>query len=97
MDKFTETTIYMLMYRCFKNEILIDEYTIGYFVSKQEAYQCVWNDIHACGNTSIKVEKYAISGIDKDPKYRHEYYLHKVNVGKTIQHDSITPLTSWDF
>lgn len=96
MKKYTEMTIYKVMYRCFKNNVITDEYAVGYFVSKEEARDMVLNDMNECGNSDIEIEKYSITGIDgKDSNYKHVYRLCKVKVGKTIVHDSIENLTRW--
>lgn len=93
MDKFTKMTIYMVVYHCFKGEIHIDEYPVGYFVSKDEARNFVINDITVCGNVSMIQEPYQIIGIDKDPDYKHVYKLTKIHVGQLCP---ITSLTSWE-
>ena len=98
MGKFTETRLYKVMYRAYKNERFIDEYALGYFISKEEALTMVLDDMVQCGNSDIEIDPYKIVGIDGyDPSYKHVFRLHEIRVGRTVAHDSIEPLTNWDY
>ena len=96
MLEITKMTIYMVVYRCVKLDRIIDEYPVGYFVSKEEALSSVLDDIERCENVDFKVETYTITGFDKDPEYKHIYRLNKINVGADFPHENLSEITSWE-
>ena len=96
MVEFTEMTIYMVKYQCVKKDVVIDEYPVGYFVSKQEALAFVLNDISECENPRMERSDFRIIGFDGDPDYKHVYLLRKVNVGKPAPENDITSITRWE-
>ena len=96
MEKFTEMTIFMVKYQCVKKDVIIDEYPLGYFVSKEEALAFVLNDISVCENPGMERSEFRIIGLDRDPNYKHVYLLRKVNVGKPAPENDITSITRWE-
>jgi len=101
MDKeYTRTEIYEVRYACYDTErkIVVDSYPVGYFVSKEEALDCLKNEVFEGRDLNLTEYAMEASFMDDRPDvpWQHCYQISKIFVGLTVPYNSITAPVSLD-